>query len=181
MCGRFVITETKPFGIDNNPSYNISPSSFVPVKTILNCKLMIWSYSPYWKKDMNLINCRSESMYDKPSFKNAKRCIIYQNGWFEWKRTDTEKIPYYHYCNTNYFAGLYNQSGCLILTKSSNERIKHIHHRQPILLNEHEIDNFLNGEDLFNSLADEEIQFYRVSKDVNNTRNNKSSLIKEII
>ena len=134
MCGRFVILSNEAFGLKYETSYNVFPSQLVPVKTKDNAKLMKWSYSPSWKKDMYLINCRSETMNKKPSFKNAKRCIIFHNGWYEWKRKDKQKIPFYHYCSSNNFAGLYNEIGCLILTRNSTDQISHIHHRQPLLL-----------------------------------------------
>ena len=118
MCGRFSLAGD-PFELGFKDNFNITPSTSIPVKTI-DCdgQLMIWSYSPSWKPDMNLINCRSETMNEKPSFKNSKRCIIFNNGWYEWQRKDNKKIPYYHFSQTNYFAGLYNEIGCLILTRN---------------------------------------------------------------
>ena len=92
MCGKFVISSDNPFGLKYKTSYNIVPSQFIPVKMKDDIKLMKWSYAPSWKKDMNLINCRSKTMDAKPSFKNAKRCIIFHNGWYEWQRKDKEKI-----------------------------------------------------------------------------------------
>jgi putative SOS response-associated peptidase YedK len=180
MCGRFVISSNNPFGLQYKASYNIVPSQMVPVKTINNTKLMKWTYSPLWKKEMNLINCRSETMNEKPSFKNAKRCVIFNNGWYEWQRKNKEKIPFYHHCQSNNFAGLYNEIGCLILTRSATNQISHIHHRQPVLLNDFEISSYLDGEKLNDSTANYNINYYRVSKDVNNPQNNNRNLIAKI-
>ena len=180
MCGRFVISSNNPFGLQYKASYNIVPSQMVPVKTINNTKLMKWTYSPLWKKEMDLINCRSETMNEKPSFKNAKRCVIFNNGWYEWQRKNKEKIPFYHHCQSNNFAGLYNEIGCLILTRSATNQISHIHHRQPVLLNDFEISSYLDGEKLNDSTANYNINYYRVSKDVNNPRNNNRNLIAKI-
>ena len=177
MCGRFVISSNNAFGLQYETSYNVAPSQLIPVKTTDDALLMKWSYAPFWKKDMNLINCRSETMYEKPSFKNTKRCVIFHNGWYEWQRKDKEKFPYYHYCSSHFFAGLYNEIGCLILTRSSTDTINHIHHRQPLLLEDFEISRYLDGEDVLNSEANNNINFHRVSKDVNSTSNNNSSLI----
>ena len=105
MCGRFVISSKNAFNLEYEVSYNVCPSQLVPVKTKEKSLLMKWSYSPLWKQDMNLINCRSETMNEKPSFKNAMRCIIFNNGWYEWQRKDNKKIPYYHFSQTNFFAG----------------------------------------------------------------------------
>ena len=180
MCGRFVISSSNAFGLQYETSYNVAPSQLIPVKTKDDALLMKWSYGPSWKKDMNLINCRSETMYEKPSFKNTKRCVIFHNGWYEWQRKDKEKFPYYHYCSSHIFAGLYNEIGCLILTRSSTDTINHIHHRQPLLLEDFEISRYLDGEDILNSNANNNINFHRVSKDVNSTSNNNSSLIDSV-
>jgi len=180
MCGRFVISSSNAFDLQYETSYNVAPSKLIPVKTKDDALLMKWSYGPSWKKDMNLINCRSETMYEKPSFKNTKRCVIFHNGWYEWQRKDKEKFPYYHYCLSNIFAGLYNEIGCLILTRSSTNTINHIHHRQPLLLEDFEMSRYLYGEDILNSDANYNINFHRVSKDVNSTSNNNSSLIDSV-
>ena len=180
MCGRFAIVGD-PFEIGYKDNFNVSPSSDIPVKTI-DCdgQLMKWSYSPSWKKDMNLINCRSETMFEKPSFKGASRCIIPFSGWYEWQRKDDVKIPFYHYSSAKYFAGIYNENGCCILTREAGDKINHIHHRQPVLLNEFEIGEFFMGENLFDSPTNYDVNFYEVSRDVNNPRNNYAGLTKEI-
>ena len=180
MCGRFVVSTKNAFGLKYETSYNVTPSQLVPIKAKNDVKLMKWSYSPSWKKDMNLINCRSETMNDKPSFKNAKRCIIFQNGWYEWQRKEKEKIPYYHYCSSNNFAGLYNDTGCLILTRNSTDKISHIHHRQPLLLEDNEISDYLEGKNILNSNANNDIKFHCVSKEVNNPSSNNPSLINKV-
>ena len=177
MCGRFVISSNNAFGLQYEKSYNVAPSQFIPVKTKDDARLMKWSYAPLWKKDMKLINCRSETMYKKPTFRNAKRCVIFHNGWYEWQKKDKEKIPYYHYCKSHIFAGLYNEVGCLILTRSSIDSINHVHHRQPVLLQDVEISRHLEGEDILNSDANNHINFHRVSKDVNSPSNNNSLLV----
>ena len=77
MCGRFVLYDVEgiknKLNIEIKPSFNIAPSQEV---LIYDNKphFMKWSFSPIWaKKDFNLINCRSETMYEKPSFKNTER------------------------------------------------------------------------------------------------------------
>ena len=180
MCGRFVISSPDVFGLKNETSYNVAPSQLIPVKTKDDARLMKWSYSPLWKKDMNLINCRSETMHEKPSFKDAHRCVIYHDGWYEWQRNDKEKIPYYHYSQSHLFAGLYNEIGCLILTRSSTYKIKHIYHRQPVLLDVAEVHRYLDGEDILNSDANNNINFHKVNKLVNSPQNNNPSLINNV-
>ncbi len=84
MCGRFVLYDVegikKKFNIEIKPSFNIAPSQQVLIYD-KKPHFMKWSFSPIWaKKDFNLINCRSETMYEKPSFKNTERCIFVLNG-----------------------------------------------------------------------------------------------------
>ncbi len=181
MCGRFVIYSELPFGLKFEISYNISPSQLIPIKVKDGFKLLKWSYSPSWNKDMNLINCRYETMNEKPSYKNAKRCVIFHNGWYEWQKISAEKIPYYHYSESNYFAGLYNESGCLIITRNATQNINKIHHRQPVLLWPNELSRYLDGENIFDSNANINVNLHPVSKYVNNPSNNNSSLIDEVI
>ena len=180
MCGRFVISSNNAFGLKYKTSYNIIPSQLVPVKIKNDAKLMKWSYAPLWKKNMNLINCRSETMNIKPSFKNAKRCIIFNNGWYEWQRRGKEKIPFYHYCRSNNFAGLYNEIGCLIITRHASDNISHIHHRQPVLLKEFDIGDYFMGKDIFDSEINADVSFHKVSKEVNSPTNNHAQLTKQI-
>ena len=60
--------------------------------------------------------------------------------------------------------------------------MKEIHHREPLILNEEQIHNYLNikkeGSDVLKSIKAPELKFHLVSKDVNKPINNNSSLIK---
>jgi putative SOS response-associated peptidase YedK len=45
-----------------------------------------------------MINARSETVAEKPSFRTAfkrRRCLIVADGFYEWQRTDKHKQPYY--------------------------------------------------------------------------------------
>ena len=63
--------------------------------------LVRWGFIPSWVKELRaqpLINARSETVYEKASFKNAirrRRCLIPADGFYEWKRTGKRtSIPY---------------------------------------------------------------------------------------
>ena len=138
-------------GISIKRSYNISPGSTVDLLSSDHMRLK-WSYSPPWAKShMNLINARYETIHEKPSFKDAKRCVFIMDGWYEWKRyfdwkrRENIKDPYYHHLNSNliYTAGLYNDSGCVCVTKEAEKPISVIHNRQPLLLEEDQIQKWL--------------------------------------
>ena len=76
------------------PRYNITPTQ--PIIVIIEregrrtAELFRWGFVPGWVKDPKdfplLINARSESVLDKPSFRDAirnSRCIIPASNYFE--------------------------------------------------------------------------------------------------
>jgi putative SOS response-associated peptidase YedK len=104
-------------GIRNDGVYRFHENGFDYLPTPIvtagdpnNFKLFRWGLIPYYmnEKDKAMIlrtqtlNCISEEMYEKPSFrdaaKNEQRCLIPVTGFFEWRWLDeqgTVKIPYY--------------------------------------------------------------------------------------
>ena len=113
MCGRYGISVTKEelseylskhYNIDvlnENivlPRYNIAPGmnvlSLINDGTKFRVGLLKWGFVPEWSKDENIgykmINARSETLSQKPSFKKSlsqRRCIILADGFFEWYRS----------------------------------------------------------------------------------------------
>jgi putative SOS response-associated peptidase YedK len=105
MCGRFAMMVPPAkmpliYGIEDEPDYpprhNIAPTQ--PVLTVLDehgrrvTRLMRWGLVPGWVKDPRdfplLVNARSESMADKPAFRDALkhgRCIVPASGYYEWR------------------------------------------------------------------------------------------------
>ena len=115
MCGRFVITSPPAalrqiFGYLEQPNfpprYNVAPTQPVPVVILENggrhFRLMRWAFLPAWVKDPRtftvLINARSETVLDKPAFRNAirrRRCLIPADGYYEWQASEGRKRPYF--------------------------------------------------------------------------------------
>src|SRR4051795_2783404 len=115
MCGRFVITSPPEalrqiFGYLEQPNfpprYNIAPTQPVPVVILENAgrhfRLMRWGLIPAWVKDPRkfslLINARSETVREKPAFKNAikrRRCLIPADGYYEWQDASGRKRPFF--------------------------------------------------------------------------------------
>ena len=92
MCGRFTNKDPQAiyeeYKIDIRANYNVTPSSSVLTITD-KPEMMLWAYNPTWaKKPFNLINARSETLNEKPSFRMAKRCLIIADGWYEWLREE---------------------------------------------------------------------------------------------
>lgn len=191
MCGRFTLKNKEKvkelYDIDIVPNYNVSPSSQVVVLTS-GPEMMNWSYSPSWAKTpMNIINARIETLDEKPSFKEAKRCVFLTDGWYEWKRwfdwkrRENNKDPHYHTIDDNiiHMAGIYNSTGCAIVTQQSLGVLKEIHHRQPVLLGDDEINEWLAGATVQNSKVSESIDVYKVSTYVNSVKNNDERCVEK--
>ncbi|MCA6106518.1 SOS response-associated peptidase [Bradyrhizobium cenepequi] len=117
MCGRFVITSPPEairllFGYVEQPNFpprhNIAPTQPVPVVILENggrhFRLMRWGLVPAWVKDPRqvglLFNARSETVLEKPAFKNAirrRRSLIPADGYYEWHDEGSRKRPYFIY------------------------------------------------------------------------------------
>jgi putative SOS response-associated peptidase YedK len=218
MCGRYVLFEdnmeklSARFDAENQlekwePSYNIAPTTLNPVVTSHSpnkIQLMKWGLIPKWAKEekigYKMINARSETAAEKPSFREAfkfRRCLIPANGFYEWKRNGKEKTPYYIHSTKHKlfaFAGLYeiwnNPNGSVIqsytiLTQAAVGKIKDIHDRMPIILEQEEETEWLNADStepaqlqkLFNTYPDENIDMHTISNDVNSPAHNSSELI----
>ncbi len=80
-----------------------------------------------------------------------------------------------------YFAGIYNQTGCCIATKKSDPKISHIHHRQPLLLQEKKINDWINCNYDFKSTYDDILYYHEVSAEVNVPNNNNLKNIVRLI
>jgi putative SOS response-associated peptidase YedK len=127
-----------------------------------------WGLIPSWTKtitDANSIkaltlNARIETIEEKPSFKNAKRCIVASSGFFEWQTLGKQKIPYFiSLKNKTIFSlsGLYDTwtnekgeivNGFSIVTTTANplmERIHNIKKRMPVILNTEMESAWLDG------------------------------------
>ena len=106
MCGRFSLSSSleelqKEFSNEisgNFPAkYNISPGQSPVVISLKKNNFYLnkihWGFKVP-KLGKLVINARSETIIEKPLFKNLllqNRCLIPANSWFEW---DNEKKPY---------------------------------------------------------------------------------------
>ena len=217
MCGRFALYSSfqaiKDYADllneigEINANYNVAPGQEIPV--IINenqqniLKSFKWGLIPFWAKDerigYKLINTRSETITEKPSFKVAfqqRRCLIPANGFYEWRKDD--KQPFYINLKDRElfsFAGIWeiweSPAGkqifsCSIITTSPNMKLKNIHHRMPVILHKEQEKTWLtenNGnilQKLLVSYPNREMLSQPVSFDVNSVRNNYPELTKAI-
>ena len=206
MCGRYVITSpvTKTdklvksaIQVEDNENYNAHPYQKLPViKKYINgntLENLTWGIIPSWskKKDFKpLTNARLETIDEKISFKKlikVSRCIAIADGFYEWKREDKIKTPFYFQRVDKkliYFAAIFENEQFCLITEQASSNINEIHHRQPVILNENDVNKYLNlelsGSNILNECKKPTLNFYEVSKEVNKPTNNSLSLIQKI-
>ena len=206
LANRYDAYSDNDFNLE--PNYNVSPSFVMPVITKNSPKkiqFMKWGLIPSWAKDPSignkLINARAESILEKPSFRNSfknKRCLVPATGFYEWKKDENTKIPYYFKPKDDSifsFAGLYDVwvdaegkeiLSYTIITTEPNELMRPIHNRMPVILRIEDEDKWLYLHSKYSELIDllkpseiETLEKYQVSSEVNNPRNNSEILIKK--
>ena len=187
MCGRYTLYSEKKikskFNIKIIKNFNISPrQNVLIINENFSPIFSKWGISANWNgKKHTIINARHETVNSKKIFKDLRRCIFVADGYFEWIYRGNKKVPYYHFLKDEmlYFAGLYNQSECCIITQESNNYLSIIHNRQPYFLKEENIELWLKkGEDYID--FKDILHFYPVSNQVNRIWENNSNLIKGI-
>lgn len=215
MCGRFTLTvdpadlqDAFPqitFPFQYAPRFNIAPTQ--PVLVIPNnernaAEFFIWGLIPSWAKDPSigsrLINARSETLAEKPSYRAGfkyRRCLIIADGFYEWKTLPGTKvkIPYLIHLKSRQpfaFAGLWDEwqssdgsqiRSCTIITTQSNELVESIHSRIPVILPQSSYERWLDiaarrPEELLSLLTPfptEEMTAHQVSTLVNNPANDR--------
>ena len=219
MCGRFTRKENFQnlaalLGLSIPPPlaprYNIAPSQLVacirtnPETTEREFVELKWGLVPSWAKDPSignkLINARSETVSEKPSFRKAfkqQRCLVLADGFYEWKREGKTKQPYYIRMKDHRlfaFAGLWERwekqeptmETCSLITTGPNALMEPIHHRMPVILATTQYDEWLNTSlreterlnPLLRPFPPEEMEAYPVSMLVNNPRNDVAECVR---
>ena len=181
MCGRFnSIASGKDFASVYDaqfltdellPNFNVASTTLVYVLhrqdggRVLDA--MSWGLVPSWSKDKtraaSMINARSETLTEKPSFRNLvseHRCVLPIQGFYEWQNLPSEtKKPkkQAHYISRvderpMTLAGLWTiwkqpdsslLRTCTIITTEANEKLSPIHHRMPVILERDSVEIWL--------------------------------------
>jgi putative SOS response-associated peptidase YedK len=164
-----------------------------------------WGLIPYWSKEKEIgsrmMNARAETLPEKPSFRELfrkRRCVILADGFYEWDSIHATKIPYFiRMKNREPFAlaGLWDLwkdpktrdsiLSSTIITTVPNPLIAQIHNRMPAIIREDRLGMWLNpgpasGTNLMECLQSynqDDMEMYKVSMMVNNTRNDSPELI----
>jgi putative SOS response-associated peptidase YedK len=182
MCGRFTLrTPMKDvvklfdlaLGADDGAlgqpaRFNIAPSQRVAAVRFdaeQNGRALAWlqwGLVPPWADDPSIgnqmINARAESVATKPAFREAlrrRRCLVPADGFYEWKRQDGSKQPYYVRLKTERpfaFAGLWEHwrrghlaiESCTIITTDANELVRPLHDRMPVIIDVQDFQQWLD-------------------------------------
>ena len=217
MCGRFVITSPpaavrQVFGYTEQPNFpprfNIAPTQPIPVVTLENgvrhFRLMRWGLLPAWVKDPRqfslVINARSETVLEKPAFKNAikrRRCLIPADGYYEWHNSENRKRPYFIHRRDGQpvgFAALAETwigpngeelDTVAIVTAAASADLAVLHHRVPVTILPADFERWLGGfaDDVTEAMAllvaprEGEFAWHEVSTRVNRVANDDAQLV----
>src|SRR4028119_1532665 len=209
MCGRYTLATpvgrlAEEFGFDSSSkefrtSYNVAPTQQVPAVLAeggtRRLEMLRWGLVPSWADDpeigARMINARSETAPEKPSFRSAfrrRRCLIPADGFYEWKREPGGKQPYYIRMNDGRpfaFAGLWESwhddevRSCAILTTQANALVGEVHERMPVILPVEDYEAWLDPEaereelvSLLRPYPGDDLETFPVSRFVNSPRNN---------
>ena len=170
MCGRYALRTSTPqlarvLGVEAIPNESVGQRSYniAPTQAIATChadahgkrqlSAMRWGLIPSWSKGdsakFNMINARAETITEKPAYRTPfkyRRCLIPVDGFYEWRRNNGEKQPYFIRLRSNEpftFAGIWEKwksgpgetvTSCAIITTDANAALSPIHHRMPVII-----------------------------------------------
>jgi len=150
-----------------------------------------------------MINARSETAAEKPSFRAAmryRRCLIPSDGFYEWKKVNRRKQPMrIQIASGGVFAiaGLWEHwqssdgseiESCTLLTTNPNEKLQPIHNRMPVIIRPDDFELWLNPavqdpaavQHLLGPYPAEDIDYYPVSTYVNSPHNEDPTCIEPL-
>ena len=171
MCGRFATSKSldqleEEFALVGIPerelpaNWNVAPTQEIYVITQgPKLEIMRWGLQPTWAKaDFNTahtINARSESVHEKPSFRQAfrsRRCFIPADGYYEWATElgkYESKQPFFIHRKDKRalaMAGVFENGSAAIVTKEATGALATIHNRMPLFLPEDDWEMWLDSD-----------------------------------
>jgi putative SOS response-associated peptidase YedK len=133
---------------------------------------MRWGFLPSWVKDPRkfalVINACSETVLEKPSFRNAirrRRCLLPADGYYEWQASPTRKRPFYIRRRDGQpmgFAGVAETwtgpngeevDTVAIVTAMASREMSMLHDRVPVTIEPRDFDLWLDGDAVSAELA----------------------------
>jgi putative SOS response-associated peptidase YedK len=233
MCGRFAQSKmedalVEEYGITGTvptsplpASWNIAPTKDIYIvreernSQAKELGVASWGLIGSWYKDVasarasqsHAINARRESIFEKPTFRDAvrkRRCLVPADGYFEWATAlgpYRPKQPFYLSSPDQHplsFAGIWNEwlspegqsiQSVAIITSDSVGKLATIHSRMPVILPKERWESWLDRSpqdaDHLRKLMEYSdlyggLSVYAVSNSVNSVAHNGPELIKPI-
>jgi putative SOS response-associated peptidase YedK len=223
MCGRFAMEEMlndmiAEFGLKGLPNrelpfdWNIKPTQDVYIVKNDSLQIASWGLIAAWSKSnaealksqSAAINARSETVHEKPTFKNAfrrSRCLVPASGYYEWATELGQYKPRQPVYISRYdgkmlaFAGIHDQwispsgevrESVAIITREAVGGLATVHSRMPMFLPKDRWEAWMDPDlqdptavrALFeNFQPDANLRFWTVSDSVNSIRNSGPELI----
>ena len=226
MCGRFALSAmltdiAEEFGTNTAPEktlpadWNIKPTQEIYIIKNQRIEIASWGLIAPWSKTMSdafksqsqAINARSETVHEKPTFRNAfrrSRCLVPASGYYEWATELGQyktKQPVYISRDDNHllaFAGIYDRwispqgeikDSVAIITRDAVNELAKVHNRMPLFLPRDRWNDWMNPNlqdlNVIRALMnvakpDEHLRYWPVADLVNSIRNNGAELISPI-
>ncbi len=153
---RDYVTPGSPIGVIRNGANHSREFAFVR-----------WGFVPSWTKEMQpgrpLINARSETVYEKPTFRNAirrRRCLIPADGFYEWQGDVPGKKQAWYIHRQDHaafaFAGIWEHwmhangselESAAMLTCDPGFPVSDIHDRSPVVIAPENFNRWLSAEE----------------------------------
>jgi len=176
-----------------------------------------WGLVPYWVQEMHTadkirvktLNARSETIFEKPSFKRSilsKRYIVLVDGFYEWRHENKKTYPYYIQLKggnpfvlagiwdgwRNQSDGKYTETFSIVTTKANSllQKIHNTRKRMPVILKKKDEAVWLNKEttvdqliSLFSLYVEKKLKAHTVSCSIRKGGfiTDKPSMIEEYI
>jgi len=210
MCGRYSFASDKnqlkkqfgnlEYGQNLEINFNVAPTQkgyIIADNAPDALQQFKWGLIPFWAKDEKIggrmINARSETILEKPAFRQAARhrhCLVIADSFYEWSKKNTTKIPYRILPKDDsllVMAGIWESwqgpeesvYSFSIITCPPNEDMNGIHDRMPVIFHQDsEWQAWLEEKDpqaiteLLQTPVQGLLKMYPVSTRVNSVRNN---------
>lgn len=170
MCGRYVffsdaeqaeiqriLQRIEAKGKSLPPSGEIFPTHMAPAlfyDVHLDADVFMWGF-PQYNRSGVLINARSETVLEKPTFKDSfqhRRCVLPATGFYEWDKAKRKHLFTQPNQPLIYLAGIYRpQEGAnrfVILTTAANASSSDVHDRMPVMIPPEQIEDWCRNEAL---------------------------------
>ena len=226
MCGRFALSAmltdiAEEFSTSAEPNrtlpvdWNIKPTQDIYIVKNQEITIASWGLIAPWSKNSNdalrsqsqAINARSESVHEKPTFRNAfrqRRCLVPATGYYEWAtelgRYKTKQPVFISRDDEKLlaFAGIFDRwispegeirDSVAIITRDAVGDLAKVHNRMPLFLPRERwgawMDSNVTDVEEIRTLMQvpdphAHLRYWPVSTLVNSIRNNGAELIAPI-